>query len=274
MKVSPSTGLGPRLGFVLLILSHATAAESLEHVTWHRSPIAVELAVGEERRVTFPEPVRVGIPTALQTQLRTQSVDGTVYWLAGAPFPSTRVQVQGMPSGRVYLLNVGAQVTEQTFAALAIHRGDEQEPDAQASESSKDLAQPNQSSGPPSYVTLTRFAAQQLYAPARIAAAAAQQQPTVGRIAIARSAVPLVRGGGIAATPVATWSRDGLFVTAVRLVNQRDSAVELDPRDLRGTWLTAAFHHETLWPSGDDADTTAVYLISAQPFHAALGQRR
>jgi hypothetical protein len=40
----------------------------------------------------------------------------------------------------------------------------------------------------------------------------------------------------------------------------------LDPRDLRGAWLTATFQHHRLLPKGDEADTTAVYLISARPF--------
>jgi len=34
--------------------------------------------------------------------------------------------------------------------------------------------------------------------------------------------------------------------------------------------LSAAFQHSRLLPAGSDADTTAVYLVSAQPFNVGL----
>jgi hypothetical protein len=34
--------------------------------------------------------------------------------------------------------------------------------------------------------------------------------------------------------------------------------------------VAATFQHARLFPKGDEADTTAVYLISAKPFEHAL----
>ena len=62
------------------------------------------------------------------------------------------------------------------------------------------------------------------------------------------------------------WRAKGLYVTAVKLTNRTEQALTLDPRNIRGTWLTATFQHHRLFPKGDEADTTAVYLISARPF--------
>ena len=66
------------------------------------------------------------------------------------------------------------------------------------------------------------------------------------------------------------WRANGLYVTAVKLTNRTDQPQTLDPRDLRGAWLTATFQHHRLLPKGDEADTTAVYLISARPFDVSL----
>jgi hypothetical protein len=65
------------------------------------------------------------------------------------------------------------------------------------------------------------------------------------------------------------WRAGGLYVTAVKLTNRTDQPQILDPRDLRGSWLTATFQHNRLLAAGSEADTTAVYLISARPFAAS-----
>ena len=93
-----------------------------------------------------------------------------------------------------------------------------------------------------------------------------KDRPGVVRVPVARDAVELVHGGTIEATPLVAWRANGLYVTAVKLTNRTEQPQTLDPRDLRGAWLTATFQHHRLLPKGDEADTTAVYLISARPF--------
>ncbi len=80
----------------------------------------------------------------------------------------------------------------------------------------------------------------------------------------------LVRGGQVTAVPLVAWRAGGLYLTAVKLTNATTEPVTLDPRALRGDWLSAAFQHARLLPASDEADTTAVYLISARPFETAL----
>jgi integrating conjugative element protein (TIGR03749 family) len=116
------------------------------------------------------------------------------------------------------------------------------------------------------YVTLTRFAAQQLYAPARLL----KDLPGVVRAPVKRKKVSLVRGGAVTAEPLVAWRAGDLYLTAVKLTNRTGRALTLDPRTLRGDWLTAAFQHSRLLPKGDGSDTTALYLISARPFAASL----
>ena len=51
---------------------------------------------------------------------------------------------------------------------------------------------------------------------------------------------------------------------------EQDRPQTLDPRTLRGRWLTAAFQHNRLHEAGSEADRTVVYLISDRPFAASL----
>ncbi len=90
------------------------------------------------------------------------------------------------------------------------------------------------------------------------------------RVPIQQHSVALVRGNSVAAKPLVAWRAGNLYVTAIKLTNRLAKAQTLDPRALRGAWLSAAFQHSRLLRAGDEADTTAVYLVSAQPFAASL----
>lgn len=251
------------LGLALLLskVSVHAASEITERIEWKKTPIRLELTVDQERRVEFPTSVKVGVPGNLQPLLRTQSVNGTVYLMAHAPFESTRVMIREIDGGQIYLFDVAASTEPSQNQPVQVFVQKE-------SESSKADFATDRDAVPPktSYVTLIRFAAQQLYAPARLL----QNRPGIVRTPVARDPIDLVRGGAIDARPLVAWRAGGYYLTAVKLTNRTDQPQILDPRDLRGTWLTAAFQHHRLLPAGNEADTTAVYLISARPFSVSF----
>ena len=98
----PNSKLRRRLSMsmtaLLLLAAQTSSAASMppQRIQWQKTPITIALSVGEERMVHFPVPVSVGIPATLQSVLRTQTVNGTVYWMAKATFSSTRVMVIGL----------------------------------------------------------------------------------------------------------------------------------------------------------------------------------
>jgi len=242
-------------------LVHADT-EITDRVEWKKIPIQLNLKVGHERLVHFPASVKVGVPASLQPQLRTQSVNGTVYFLANAPFDATRVMVRTVDGGQFYLFDVSASKEGgQIHPVQVFVKATSESPPDQTGPS----VERNEATAQFSYVALTRFAAQQLYAPARLV----QDRPGFIRVPVAREPVALLRGGAIDAAPLVAWRAGGLYVTAVKLTNRTDQPQTLDPRHLRGSWLTAAFQHNRLLAAGSDADTTAVYLISARPFEAS-----
>ena len=169
--------------------------------------------------------------------------------------------MQTLDAGRTYLLDVIASedavtnetliVSDPTLTAIAAPA----EPTTQARPAPTIDA-----------VTLTRFAALQLYAPIRLL----ESPPGIVREPVNTTSVPLLRNAPVTAQPLIAWRGGGLHVTAVKLTNTAASPVTLDPRTLRGAWTTATFQHHRLLAKGNEADTTVVYLVSTHPFALTL----
>ncbi|MBI4356571.1 MAG: TIGR03749 family integrating conjugative element protein [Gammaproteobacteria bacterium] len=263
-----------RVGFLIIVgfwgafvaeaeaLSSAPHRSQAELVYWNKTPVALTLRVGSERLVHFPKPgqVKVGVPEHLdETVLRTQVLDNTVYWLAKQPFETERVQVMNLASGEIFLFDLMAK-PEGDVVPIEIVSTVSSNPVVLGAESD--------AAGKKSfdYVALTRFAAEQMYAPKRLL----QEKPGMVRVPVPNESVPLVRGGKVEALPLISWRGGGATISVVRLRNMTKEAVTLDPRNLRGDWLAATFQHARLLPMWKEADTTCVYLISEQSFEVAM----
>lgn len=254
--------------FLVLCLRTAAAenvsddAEAPLRLEWRKVPIEVVLEVGTERQVQFPAPVKIGIPAQLATKLRAQSLSDTVYLQATVEFDPARIVVQTVADGRTYLLDVAASETTGATPPITLI-----DPEAKPSEAAGDATpvEPSRETAPDP-VSLTRFAAQQLYAPARLL----KGRRGIVRIPVHAAPVTLLRGAAVTAVPLIAWRAGALHLTAVKLTNAGKAPISLDPRALRGNWLTATFQHNRLLAAGDEADTTVVYLVSTQPFAEAL----
>ena len=240
----------------------AEPSKMIERILWKKMPIAVMLVVGQERLVHFPDSVSVGIPQSLMPILRSQSINGTLYLTAHEPFEANRVIVRSEQGEPVYVLDISAKEADPEIARLPTLQIllTNPAPDELASEHTA------VSSAQWGYVALTRYAAQQLYAPVRLL----PNTPGIVRMPIMQQSFELILGGQVEAVPVAAWKAGLRSVTAVRLINKTQHPVVLDPRNLRGTWLSATFQHNRLLPSGNEADSTAVYLVSDRPFDVSF----
>jgi hypothetical protein len=75
---------------ILILVTAAgwcSAAGAVEVKYWDRLPLAIPLTVGQERILILDEDVRVGLPSAIASKLRVQSVGGTVYLRAAEALP-------------------------------------------------------------------------------------------------------------------------------------------------------------------------------------------
>lgn len=251
---------------VLVGPAQAQQSVSYEIVRWDRTPIEIRLPVGVERHIWFPAKVQPGIPPELATKLRVQAVDDTVYLLAHKSFEATRVPVRDRESGQIFLFDLRAEAgAPQEPVRVVIASGRDEEGVLR----SADANDAGNSAPDYGYMTLTRFAAQQLYAPSRLATplSGVSRVPLGNREPI----TGLIRGGGVNTLPVASWrSPNGLYVTAIKVTNLLPESIAVDPRSVRGRWLAATVHHPLLTAHGGPADTSMIYLVSDRRFEESL----
>ncbi len=119
----------------------------------------------------------------------------------------------------------------------------------------------------PGYIDLVRFAAQHLYAPERY------RDKIGGAVSVGINSRPvrLMRFKLATTTPIAAWKIGQLYVSAIEVKNNQQSALGLDPRLIVGTWRAASFHHNRIGPANSNYGQTMLYLVSDKPFKEALG---
>ncbi len=256
----------------LLAMASAPVAQAVEILRWERMPLAVPLHVGQERIVFIDRNVRVGVPASVGQRLRVQSAGGAVYLRASEPIEPVRLQLQDADTGALILLDIAAEPAGDGEAALEPVRIVEgaAAPTRYADQPAGDDEAPARGNDPagtraakretPIPVVLTRFAAQNLYAPLRTV----EPLPGVMRVNLRRDLDldTLMPTLPVRAAALASWRLEDQWVTAVRLTNTRTGWVTLDPRVLQGDFLTATFQHEALGPRGTPEDTTVLYLVT------------
>lgn len=250
---------------LMLGLGLAPAGHAIEILRWDRLPLAVPLVVGQERVVFIDRNVRVGLPASLGDRLRVQSAGGAIYLRASEPIAPTRLQLQDVESGAIILLDIGAEDAkdgEPPLEPVRIVSTDTAIPreGATAAPGPTEAAQPGVRRQTPVPVILTRYAAQNLYAPLRTVESVAG----LGRVNLRRDLAldTLLPTLPIRARALAAWRLEDQWVTAVRLTNTASRWLDLDPRALQGDFVAATFQHPTLGPAGDSTDTTVVYLVT------------
>jgi len=260
----------PALAGVLLCLGFVPAGHAIEILRWERLPLAVPLVVGQERVVFIERNVRIGVPAGVGEQLRVQSAGGAIYLRASAPIPPTRLQLQDVESGALILLDIAAEPAKAGQPALepmrivdgdvpATRYGEPASPSATADDDAQ-RPTPAARRATPVAVVLTRYAAQNLYAPLRTVEPVAG----IGRVNLRRNLAldTLLPTLPVRAQALAAWRLEDQWVTAVKLTNASGRWLDLDPRALQGDFLAATFQHPTLGPAGRAADTTVAYLVT------------
>ncbi|MCO3678208.1 TIGR03749 family integrating conjugative element protein [Pseudomonas aeruginosa] len=256
----------------LLAVASAPFAQAVEILRWERMPLAVPLRVGQERVVFINRTVRVGVPAGVGERLRVQSAGGAVYLRASEPIEPTRLQLQDADTGALILLDIAAEPAKDGEAELEPVRivegdsaptryGDQADGADDAPARAQDQAGARAARREtPVPVVLTRFAAQNLYAPLRTV----EPLPGVMRVNLRRDLDlgTLVPTLPVRAVALASWRLEDQWVTAVRLTNSSGGWITLDPRVLQGDFLTATFQHEALGPRGTPEDTTVLYLVT------------
>lgn len=249
---------------VTLASLQSSLAIAEEKAVWDKTPIDITLKPNTERVITFPfERASAGIPSSIKSKLDTLSNNGVIYWHASDEFTSQQVLVKDKDTQQIIIINLSSSDETGSDEPITILHGE--------SDTTKNTAQAASSDGENTasspirygYDTLTRVAAKHIYAPSRLI----ELPPSLHRVHVKPgSSSFLIRHHNITAEPVISFNNNGLYVTAVNLVNNEAGKIILDPRDIRGRWLTATFQHVVMGASGTPTDTTTLYLVSKRPF--------
>ncbi|MDR2015201.1 MAG: TIGR03749 family integrating conjugative element protein [Azoarcus sp.] len=248
-----------KTALMFLIALAPFVAQAVELLRWERLPLPVSLHVGEERVVFVEREMRVGVPAHLKDRLRVQSANGAIYLRAAETFPPIRVQLQDAASGAFVLLDITA-FERDGETPLEPVRIVFDPPRTDAAQKGELPAQPSAVRDTPVPILLTRFAAQNLYAPLR----AIEPVAGIARVNV-RSSIDLgtlLPFSPIACRALAAWRLEGYQVTAILVRNTSPRAVRLDARDLQGKFVAATLQHLILGLRGDATDTTALYLVT------------
>lgn len=246
---------------ILLSLCGTSNVFAVEILRWERVPLSVRLLVGQERVILLERNVRVGLPAEATDHLRVQSAGGAIYLKADAPLAATRLQLQDANTGALLLIDVVAELAQSDEAPLEpIRILDGAVADTVGARGEDGADSRGASVDTPIPVVLTRYAAQNLYAPLRTV------EPVAGIAAVplrASLAVDtLLPSLPVHGQPIGAWRLTDYWVTAIKLVHTAPGWLELDPRLLQGDFFAATFQHRSLGPAGEPTDTSVLYLVT------------
>lgn len=246
------------IGLCILAFLAAMYAESedleVKELIYSDQPLEIRLPVDIPVELRFPEPAEFGIPEELSDFLQIENLAATVFLTAKTSFPSKPVLVKLMHSNVPIVIRLTASMDEYGPYTYLIKTSQRRKP-----------VIPQDALSP---VELTRYAAQQLFAPDRLL----PKSETIVRVRVSIDPIDLSRDLDIQSHPIASWSSASLYVTAVKLENLSSTTKRLLPQDLRGNWRTATYHHARLQPREKSGDSSVIYLVSDRPFSSALAE--
>ena len=262
------------LGVVGLLLSGMVNAQTPPNrMVWQGDPLRVTLSKHVEQRLTFPDAkiLWADVPNKLKDKLTTQIVGNNVYWTAKGSFKRQRITLGEEGSNKIYLLDVSASNRKVKTARIVVMEGRDpyaSTPQAAPPINSRVDAIRKASRSPMAgYATLLRFAASEVYAPQRLR----MRNTGIVKVSLSSSSVRnLLPQRNLRIKTMAAWRSQGFYVTALNIVNVSKHNTRLDPRNIRGQWKAALFHHNFLRGHGSRDDNTTLFLISDRPFNDAI----
>lgn len=276
----PPVALALTLALVGCLLAGTATATT---VVWRKTPITVELIVGVEQLVMLPQDGAVGLPPELGNPnlFRTLVTGGTAYWTALDAFEPTRIKVR-LDSGEYLLFDVSARIEKappaqvETLQVVLANEADG--PDPQSNHSPDGQA-------PVTLFELIRYAAQDLYAPARLVAPVpGVRSVPVGLTGNLTALYDQGKHRGLIVQPLKAWAAAGLYVTAFIVTNEHSHRMILDNRKVRHAnnaerngvappFVASSFFDRELAPRGTPGNRTTLFIVTDQPIRAVVRGR-
>lgn len=256
-------------------------------VVWRKTPIPVDLVVGVEQMVVLPTDGAVGLPPALGNSniFRTLVTGGTAYWTALEAFEHQRIKIR-LNSGQYILFDVSARVEKSPPSSIEplqiVLSGEGDFGELSGGLFGTKSAAGSTGQAPATLFELLRYAAQDVYSPARLVAAV----PGVRAVPVGLTGnmTALYDEGnhkGLIVQPHKAWSVAGLYVTAFIVTNEHTHAMPLDNRKVRHApsgkrngvvshFVASAFFHSALAPRGQPGNRTTLFVVTDRPIRTVV----
>ena len=265
---------------LILLIAHTLLGASnlpVAYVIWQQQPIEIALPLDQDKTISFVNPVAVGLPTSLNDKVTLSNSAGNVVFHVLKSFAPTRIEVKDTITASVMILNLSTAQNASNATLAILYKAPTNDDNNQGW-----VSTPDPLKGDVSYVTMTRYAEQQLYAPTRL-----QSNPY--NIQLVDSYV--MPNGGVKPSmifhdlfyddstinlPWASWRGGSTYVTAVLVRNMLSTSIDLT-RALpllcghdSGVWQAVTFFPSwKLAAAGSAQDTTVAFLVSTIPFDDA-----
>lgn len=266
-------------------------ADDNTHYIWKGNAIAISLPLNQEKRIIFPSKITPDLKGALTTdQLRMINDDKSLYLTAKKSFSAIRMYVTVENPHQVIMVDLSTDDKANNSAAYIDYTTSKQNTNTQNlatvtinnNNADNNSADANTSDTPntpisdnDNYVTLIRFAWQQLYAPEKYI----NNPLDITRAPMHTSYLVshLIYGDKVLAHPIASWIYQNAYVTAIELRNKYPHETRINLKhDICGYWQAASLYprnslnstHKNLVPAGfkQGHDNTVLFLISSKSF--------
>lgn len=261
--------------FAIVVASCVSlSALATEVVHYTNKPVTVQLHAGEERKIQFGDHVKVGVTRKQEVEqlFRVQSAQGAVLVRPGKPFERERVVIKRITDGKVVLLDLiatEAPANAQSLEDMRIYLENENSIEQEVQAKEKEVAE----KGPPiTPITLSRYAAQKLYAPTRLH----KDIPGISEAnlnAVLNKEVRAFKGINRALTrvkPVLAYRANDLYVVALLVRNTTNELITLNYLDINLPFSHATYQHHQLSRRGTAGDRTILYLVNNRPLVETL----
>jgi len=256
-------------------LVSAAAANAVEIIHYDNAPVTINLQTGVERTIQLGDHVQVGVSPQQEMQrlFRVQSAQGAVHILPNKDFESQRIQLRRMTDGQIILVDLissaPAEGAEPLESVRVYVQGEDELP-----KSESDVADVNVAAkaAPVTPVTLTRYAAQRMYAPSRLH----RDDPRISTANLSDlqgKAVRALRGiAGVhtETTPVIAYRAGNLQLAALLVRNTAATGVKLNYMDVNIPFSHVTYQHHNLAPAGQPGDRTIMYVVNNRPLSETL----
>jgi len=240
-------------------LKHYFPEEENTHLVWKGDALQVILTLNQEKRIIFPDRILPDLKGALTTDMLDMVNDNqSLYLTAKKPFASVRLFVSVENTNQVVLIDLSAKEVRKdsqennTPIYIDLPKNEILQSKENAPVFENDTA-----------VTLVRYAWQQLFAPVKYL----DNSLNISRAPMHTTyfVSSLVNGDKVIAHPMASWTYQNTYVTAIELRNKYPHPTTIHiPEDLCGHWKAAVLYKA--WE-----DRSFLFVVSTQPFGDSMG---